>query len=216
MRRDFSRRSGETELMDDLSRPDSEFEAAYRELAIINRRLGGIRAIERFLPARSDLTILDVAAGGCDVGDAIALKTGCRIVSLDMNPRGLYYSTSTIPVVGDSMALPFARDSFDVVMCSLFFHHLTDQECVQSLKEMWRTARLLIIVNDLHRHRIAHASIELLAKFFSHSVMVKHDGPASVRRAFKPGELMDVARRSGVPAHVHRSFPYRLVLVAKK
>src|SRR5204863_2304486 len=105
---DFSRRSGETELMDDLSRPDSEFDAAYRELATINRRLGGISAIERFLPARADLTILDVAAGGCDVGDAIARKTGCRIVSLDMNPRGLHPSTSTLRVVGDSVALPVA------------------------------------------------------------------------------------------------------------
>ena len=38
--------------MDDLSRPESEFDAAYRELAVINRWLGGIRAIQRFLPAR--------------------------------------------------------------------------------------------------------------------------------------------------------------------
>jgi ubiquinone/menaquinone biosynthesis C-methylase UbiE len=213
---DFSRRSNETELMDDLSRPASEFDAAYRELATINRRLGGVRAIERFLPAGSDLAILDVAAGGCDVGDAIARKRGCRVVSLDMNPRGLVYSTNTRTVVGDAMALPFPQGSFDVVMCSLFFHHLTDDECVQSLKEMWRTTRALIIVNDLHRNRIAHASIVLLSSLFSHSVMVKHDGAASVRRAFRPEEFEELVRRSGVPGRVYRSFPYRLVLVAKK
>jgi ubiquinone/menaquinone biosynthesis C-methylase UbiE len=119
-------------------------------------------------------------------------------------------------VVGDATALPFPEDSFDVVMCSLFFHHLTDDQCVQSLKEMWRTARVLIIVNDLHRHRIAHASIVLLSSLFSHSIMVKHDGAASVRRAFRPEELAALARRSGIPGRVYRSFPYRLVLVAKK
>jgi len=36
--------------MDDLSRPDSEFIAAYSELTAVNKHLGGIRAIERFLP----------------------------------------------------------------------------------------------------------------------------------------------------------------------
>ena len=213
---DFSRRAEETELMDDLSRPVSEFDRAYRELAVINRRLGGIRAIERFLLAKQGLTVLDVGAGGCDVGDALAQRSGAAVVSLDINSSGLHRSTHTRPVVGDAMALPFARDSFDVVMCSLFFHHLTGDQCVRALQEMWRTARVLVIVNDLHRHPIAHASIVVLSRLFSKSVMVKHDGPASVRRAFTPAELMALARRSGVPARVHRSFPFRLVLVAKK
>jgi hypothetical protein len=35
-------------------------------------------------------------------------------------------------------------------------------------------------------------------------------------RAFRSSELLDIARRAGVPARVHRSFPYRLVLVADK
>jgi len=51
---------------------------------------------------------------------------------------------------------------------------------------------------------------------FSHSVMVKHDGPASVRRAFRPADLQTIANRAGVPARVHRSFPFRLVLVGTK
>jgi ubiquinone/menaquinone biosynthesis C-methylase UbiE len=213
---DLLRRAEETELMDDLSRPDSEFEQAYRELAVINRWLGGIRAIKRFLPARDGLTILDVAAGGGDVGEAIAQGRNCTIVSLDLNRRGLRYCRRTLPLVGDAMALPFSRESFDIVMCSLFFHHLTNDGCVQALKEMWRTASNLVIVNDLHRHPIAHASIDALSSLFSKSVMVKHDGPASVRRAFRPAELLEIARRGGIPARVYRSFPYRLVLVAGK
>ena len=202
--------------MDDLSRPDSEFKQAYRELAIINRWLGGVRAIERFLPARRCLTILDVAAGGCDVGETVAQQSSGRSVSLDLNPRGLQYCRLTLPVVGDAMALPFSRGSFDVVMCSLFFHHLTDDACVRALEEMWRTTRDRVIVNDLHRHPIAHASIRALSSLFSKSVMVKHDGPASVRRAFRPAELLEIARRARIPARVYRSFPYRLVLVARK
>src|SRR5438552_2462512 len=65
----FRHRLDESEIMDDLSRPEHEFAAAYRELEIINKRLGGVRAIERFLPGTGDLLLLDVAAGACDVSE---------------------------------------------------------------------------------------------------------------------------------------------------
>src|SRR5438552_130849 len=83
----FRQRAVVDELMDDLSRPKREFDEAYRELARVNRWLGGIRAIERFLPA-GDLLILDVAAGACDVGEAIS-RRGRRVIVLDQNREGL-------------------------------------------------------------------------------------------------------------------------------
>jgi ubiquinone/menaquinone biosynthesis C-methylase UbiE len=213
---DFSARAQISEIMDDLERPDSEFEQAYRELATINRRLGGIRAIERFLPAGRNLAVLDVAAGGCDIGDALVQSRSCRVVSLDINAVGLKRTRLTTPVVGDGTCLPFGDTTFDAVICSLSFHHLTDEQCAQVLGEMWRTSRGCVLVNDLHRHPLAYAAIWVLARLFSHSVMVKHDGPASVRRAFRPADLQAIANRAGVRARVHRSFPFRLVLVGTK
>jgi ubiquinone/menaquinone biosynthesis C-methylase UbiE len=213
---DFSARAQITELMDDLSRPSPEFDQAYRELALINRRLGGIRAIERFLPPGNELAVLDVAAGGCDIGDALSEERSCRVVSLDINALGLRKTRRTQPVVGDGMLLPFPDATFDAVICSLSFHHLTDNQCVEVLREMWRTSRGRVLVNDLHRHPVAWAAIWILSQLFSRSVMVKHDGPASVRRAFSPADLQGIARNAGVPAVVHRSFPFRLVLVGSK
>jgi ubiquinone/menaquinone biosynthesis C-methylase UbiE len=212
---DLSVRSNETELMDDLSRPDSEFVEAYNELTAVNKHLGGIRAVERFLP-EDTMSVLDVAAGGCDVGEALASRRKCRVVSLDMNPRGLKMARQSSPVAGDALQLPFADRTFDAVICSLFFHHLTNAECVSVLREMWRVARRIVIVNDLHRNRVAHASIRVLSALFSRSTMFRNDSAASVRRAFRPSELADVAKKAGVPARVYRSFPYRLVLVATK
>jgi hypothetical protein len=81
---------------------------------------------------------------------------------------------------------------------------------------MWQIAKRRVLVNDLHRHRVAYFSIRALSFLFSRSRMVRHDGPVSVLRAFRPSELLDIARQAGVPARVHRSFPYRLVLVADK
>jgi ubiquinone/menaquinone biosynthesis C-methylase UbiE len=205
--------------MDDLSRPEQEFAAAYRELKIINRTLGGVRAIERFLPPAKrgiNLLMLDVAAGACDVSEALLEKLPCRIVTLDLNARGLKLADQSWPVVADALALPFRDGTFDVVMASLFFHHLSNDNCVQVLSQMWRIAKQRILVNDLHRHAVAYFSIRALTALFSKSRMVRHDGPVSVLRAFRSSELSDIARRAGVPARVHRSFPYRLVLVADK
>jgi len=212
----FQHRADEAEIMDDLKQPNHEFTAAYRELEIINANLGGIRAIERFLPAGQDPLILDVAAGACDVSEALLRRRRCRIVTLDLNRRGLQLARQSWPVVGDALDLPFRDGSFDVVMASLFFHHLTNDNCVRVLREMSRIASRRVLVNDLHRHRLAYFSIRALTTLFSKSRMVRHDGPVSVRRAFRPAELLDIARRAGVGARVYRSFPYRLVLVVEK
>jgi ubiquinone/menaquinone biosynthesis C-methylase UbiE len=212
----FARRANEDEIMDDLSQPEHEFAAAYRELEIINRWLGGVRAIERFLPGGSTLLILDVAAGACDVSESLLRNRRDRIVVLDLNARGLKLARKSWPVVGDALDLPFQDGTFDVVTASLFFHHLSDEACVRVLAQMWRIARRRVLVNDLHRHAVAYSSIRALTAMFSKSRMVRHDGPLSVLRAFRPQELFDIAKRAGVPARVHRSFPYRLVLVAEK
>jgi ubiquinone/menaquinone biosynthesis C-methylase UbiE len=212
----FSRRAEATEIMDDLSRPDHEFNQAYCELEIINRRLGGVRAIERFLPREPNLLMLDVAAGACNVSEALLRRNPARIVVLDINPKGLKYARKSWPVVGDALDLPFLDNTFDVVMGSLFFHHLSDDNCVRVLANMWRISKRLVVVNDLHRHPLAYWSFRALAAAFSKSAMVQHDGPVSILRAFRPRELLRVAERAGVPAQVHRSFPFRLVLVARK
>lgn len=163
-----------------------------------------------------NLLMLDVAAGACDVSEALIEKLPCRIVTLDLNARGLKLADKSWPVVGDALALPFRDGTFDVVMASLFFHHLSDDNCVQVLSQMWRIAKQRILINDLHRHAVAYFSIRALTALFSKSRMVRHDGPVSVLRAFRSSELLEIARRAGVPARVHRSFPYRLVLVADK
>jgi len=212
----FAVRSQTPEIMDDLSQPQHEFDQAYRELAMINRRLGGIHAIERFLPAIQNPLILDVAAGGCDISEAIARRLQCRIVVLDRNPKGLRLAKRSFPVAADALEMPFPDRSFDVVMASLFFHHLSDDQCLEVLKSMWRIAKRLVLVNDLHRHPVAYFSIRALAASFSRSRMVRSDGPISVLRAFRPKELLSIAARAGIPARVHRSFPYRLVMVAEK
>ncbi len=213
---DLSQRIHDLELMDDLSRSDEEFAAAFGELTVINRLLGGVRAVRRFLPELAEGRLLDVAAGACDVGDALTTFNGWSVVGLDRDVRGLKFARRSLQVVGDAFELPFSDGAFDLVTASLFFHHLSDDDCVRALGSMYRVARRRVIVNDLHRAPLAYASIVVLTRLFSNSVMVRNDGPLSVRRGFLPAELAAVAERAGIRARVYRSFPYRLVLVAEK
>src|SRR5438309_8317446 len=216
MLRSFAKRADEDEIMDDLSRPEQEFAAAYRELEVVNRWLGGVRAIERFLPHKSNLLMLDVAAGACDVSEALLKRITAQIVVLDVNPKGLKSARKSWPVTGNALELPFRDNTFDVVMASLFFHHLSEVNCVRVLERMWRVSSELVLVNDLYRHPVASWSIRALAAAFSKSTMVSPAGRVSVLRSFRPRELLQVADRAGVPARVYRSFPFRLVLVAEK
>jgi len=213
---DLSRRIHDDELMDDLSRPESEFIQAYREIAKFNRYLGGVRAIERFLSTIEGGLLLDVGAGACDIGDALAKHGRWRSVGLDLNDQGLRLARDSWVVVGDAFELPFPENSFDVVTASLFFHHLSDDDCVRVLQNMYKVARRRIIVNDLHRHHLAYLSTVLMTQLFSGSLMVRNDGPLSVRRAFRMNELAEIAQRAAINARIYRSFPYRLVLVADK
>src|SRR5262249_32290093 len=134
----------------------------------------------------TNLLILDVAAGGCDVSDALPERRSCRVIALDLNPSGLKLARTALPVVGDALKLPFSNQTFDVVTASLFFHHLSNDDCAGVLAEMWRVAKRRILVNDLHRHAVAYYSFQVLAALFSKSRMVRHDGPVSVRRGFHP------------------------------
>ena len=199
--------------MDDPCQPDSAFRQAYRELGMVNRYLGGIRAVDRFLDAGEGGTLLDVAAGASDIGALLARRRGWRVVALDVNFEGLRSVRGGSRVCGDAFQLPFASGSFDVVVASLFFHHLNQADCIAVLREMTRVARRRVIVNDLHRARAAYLAIRMLTRLFSRSEMVRNDAPLSVRRGFRPPELEAIAIHAGRPGRVVRSFPYRLALV---
>ncbi len=213
---DLFKRVDTAEMMDDPTRGPEEFLRAYRELATINRYLGGVRAVWRFLPAGTDGLLLDVAAGACDVGDRLTESGPWRVIGLDLNRTGLSLARRSIPVVGDAFNLPFGDNTFECVTASLFLHHLSEADCIRVLRGMFRVARRRVIVNDLHRAQIAYWSIFTLSRLFGSSRMVQNDGPLSVRRAFRPDELITIARRAGFEGRVHRSFPYRLVLVIDK
>ena len=213
---DFTTRIHTDEMMDDPAQPPEALRQAYLELRTINRYLGGVRAVRRYLPDLEGGLLLDVAAGACDVGEQLSQGGRWRVVGLDRNCEGLSLASKTLPVAADAFELPFADNTFDCVTTSLFFHHLTDAACEHLLRAMVRVARYRIIVNELHRAALAYWSIRALTRVFSGSSMIRNDAPLSVQRGFLPKELLGIAAHAGFRGSVFRSFPYRLVLVVNK
>ncbi len=106
----------------------------------------------------------------------------------------LSLSKATIRLdVADVLHLPYAPNSFDVVLATSILHHFDDATIIEILRAMQRLARHGFIVNDLHRHPLAFYSVRLLFKLLGASPMMQHDGPLSVRRSFRRDELLQLA-----------------------
>lgn len=198
------------ELMDDLAVDERNIDRALQELSMINRWLGGDRVsrlgvqwILRSLPPGRPVTVLDVGAGGSDLSRALApIGRRFEVTALDVNPRAGDFARKhgrpITVIVGSAHALPFDERSFDIAHVSLFLHHCSDEEASTLLENLSRIARYGIVINDLHRHALAYASISLLTRLFSRSALVRHDAPVSVLRGFLRRELTAL-----VPARLH-------------
>ncbi len=235
---DLSQRAVLQEQMDDFSIADDRLEQALRELRYVNRFLGGWRAVRSELNPvleqrrGGSLKVLDVGTGLADIpemivgwGERVGVVVG--VTAVDANPATVAFARNALDArmdrklrgridvrTGNVFDLNLARDdSFDVVIASLVLHHFYDDDLVHALREMNRVASLGLIVNDLHRHPMAYAAIRVIAQLMPVSDMFLHDGPASVRRGFKPDELRDLAVAAGLHHfRVRRGWPYRITL----
>jgi len=76
----------------------------------------------------------------------------------------------------------------DISICSLVCHHFYGKVLVDFIYKMSNTAKLGVVINDLHRHWFAFHSIGLLSRIFSKSHLVKNDAKLSVLKGFKIAE----------------------------
>lgn len=226
----FRERSHKSELIDTGDYTAEEYEGCLHELRRVNRFLGDARALKKTLLREienenlREFSVLDVGAGSGELLRTIAEfargKSKARLVGLELGARSagaiLEESKSfaeIFSVRGTALQLPFAGDAFDYAMCSLFTHHFSDETIVEILREMKRVARRRIFVIDLHRHALAYFLYTTVGKIFLRNRLVRHDGALSIRRSFRPPELINLARRAELKnVSVERHFPFRLVL----
>jgi ubiquinone/menaquinone biosynthesis C-methylase UbiE len=207
-------------------------EASLDDVAAVNRRLGGTRAVlrsfDRLLRGRRSAHVLDVGCGAADIPLALVRHARRRGVALRVVAADLHAGTAAIarrrvadvPGIAvaraDARRLPFADGAFDCALLSLTLHHLDETDLATALRELARVSRGAILVNELERSWPNYLGARLLAATaWRRRPVTRHDGPLSVLRAFTPAELLALARQAGLrDATVERRFFYRVVLTA--
>ena len=108
---------------------------------------------------------------------------------------------------------PFPLPQYDVVMNSLFLHHLDEPQVVRVLQRMAAAARQRIIIDDLRRTRLGYFLAWTGCRLLSRSPIVHFDGPVSVEGAFTDAEILQLAAQAGLQsARLQRHWPQRFLL----
>ncbi|HLF66406.1 MAG TPA: SAM-dependent methyltransferase, partial [Gammaproteobacteria bacterium] len=110
----------------------------------------------------------------------------------------------------------FCQQTFDIISCHFFCHHLTDAELVAFFKQLSQQARLGIMINDLHRHPLSYLGFKLLSLFKSFSPMVRHDALVSIRRGFVKRELVALLQQAGIQNYqIKWQFPFYFNIIIR-
>lgn len=223
-----------SELLDEGAAPSSEVCRSLLDLRRVNRFFGGRRILIGAVlgeAARLGLRrfrFLDVASGSCDLplallgaaeergihAEGFALEYWHRHMAMF---RGDWTNRCNFqPICADAFRAPFADRTFDLVTCSLFFHHLTEDQAIALLAQMSRWARHAVIISDLERHPLAYYFFRVCSRFFTRSPVSRVDGAISLRQSFRIKELQRIGERAGLKDFtVERRWPFRLLLVAR-
>ncbi len=204
-------RSAKQEIMDDLDYQGPILHDALDKLAKINQWLGGnkvtIDGIKKALnvhPKDQPITIVDLGCGGGDMLREIS-KFGAnkgyqfQLIGIDANQHTIDYARSSSKTYNnieflalDVFSETFKTLSYDLVISTLFFHHFKNDTLQSFLKSTLEKANLGIVINDLHRHRLAYYLFKLLCITISNKTIIE-DGLTSVLRGFKKQELIEIS-----------------------
>jgi 2-polyprenyl-3-methyl-5-hydroxy-6-metoxy-1,4-benzoquinol methylase len=174
---------------------------------------------------RTPLRLLDVATGAGDLPVALWRKARRAGIALtvegcDRSPQALAYARRRAEAWGaavrffewDALAGP-CPDGYDVITCSLFLHHLDEEEAVRLLGSMAASAGSLVLVNDLRRSAAGFVLAYVGTRVLSRSDVVHVDGPRSVEAALTVAEVRHLAERAGLAgASVAQRWPCRFLL----
>ena len=228
----LNNRDRQPEVMDQPGLDPKEHAKALmglRRINAISRCSAGLfRPIEALAITKPEqpIRVLELACGGGDIAIDLALMAKRKGLALDihacdLNPEAVAIAQTNAVrrqaaltvFTADALAKPTDHNSFDVVYCTLFAHHLDELDVVRLLEVMALRSRKLVLVDDLIRSRLGFALAWIGTRLLSRSWVVHTDGPLSVRAALQPDEMKSIAMQAGLnDAQIKRSWPERYLL----
>jgi len=226
------------ELMDDPALPAAEHRAALRGLARINVLSFTARALwtrmkHVALASPAPVRVLDIAAGSGDVILAITAMARTEGIPIDAHVldisqealdvagaaariRGLSLTTHRANIVAGDYFIAVGvgvGQRFDIVLCSLFLHHLKHEEIVLVLQRARELTLQQLLVSDLRRCSMGLAAAHVAGRLLTRSPVVRTDSVRSVRAALTPKELGSAAQQARLNGHtITDCWPFRMVM----
>ena len=206
-------RTDKEEIMDDFSIGGDYLRDVLDKLENINRWLGGnkvtlngLKTLLKNHPKEQEITIIDIGCGHGDILRDVA-KFGKKnnykfnLIGVDANSAAIDYAnelSKKYPELSfktqDIFSQEFKDLKFDIVLATLFLHHFKEKELTSFLKNTLNQTKSGIVVNDLHRHKLAYYLFMLLSIFINNTMIVE-DGLTSVLRGFKITDLEKISSK---------------------
>jgi 2-polyprenyl-3-methyl-5-hydroxy-6-metoxy-1,4-benzoquinol methylase len=220
-------RSDATELMDDFSMKGELLRDTLDKLGKINKWLGGnhvtlngLRQLLKNQPKDKVLTIVDL---GCGHGDILRLiadfgrkhNYSFELIGIDANQDAIEYADE-LSVAYEELSFrsvdvfseEFRAMEYDIVLSTLFLHHLNEDEIHALLNTVTTKAKLGVVINDLHRSSMAYALFRLLGLVISNHMIVQ-DGLTSILRAFKRKEIEQISSQLNLNSKISWKWAFR-------
>lgn len=211
----------------------AELRECLRDLIQVNRTVLSYRPTLHWLQqfrssTNAPLHIVDV---GCGAGDMLRRverwaqlnNIAVRLSGIDRNPfasqaaREFSSTNSCIEWLACDAFEYRPAAQIDIVISSLFTHHLPDAEIVRFLQWMDQVAVRGWFVNDLRRARVPYYAFTLLAHAMRWHRFVQHDGPVSIRRSFTPHDWRRYSNEAGLDnVNIFDAWPGRLCVARVK
>jgi SAM-dependent methyltransferase len=230
----LTKRSQEKELLD--LGPDfythEEYAQCLKKLFTVNKLFGFFRStvktLNNFL---KDSTLLDVGCGGgLFLLHLNKFFPQMKMLGSDISAAAISEAQQVLQTwrlkqpdlrvafeLQQQPELELAKNSFDIILVTLVCHHLTDMELINFLQQAHFAAGKAVIINDLHRHRLAHWLYGLISPLLFQNRLITHDGLISIRRGFTRTEWKLLLRQAGIQNYQLKwGFPFRWQLVLLK
>lgn len=226
----IAHRDFQPELMDRPELESSSHFAALQGLARLNRWSHTASTIWRPLEqlargCRRPLRVLDIATGGGDVlcdlaGRAKRANIPFEFGGCDISARAIEFARQradrqdlSINLFSCDVLQDSLPDEFDVIISSLFLHHLTEEQAIVLLDKAKANSREMIVISDLRRTVIGWWLASVATRLLTRSPVVHFDGPRSVGNAYTCSEIRSIVERAGLSnAEITNCWPQRYLM----
>jgi SAM-dependent methyltransferase len=229
----FEQRSTKKELLDEVNIQQDLLFENLKELDVLNRTTCGhgitMNGLKQLVTNRAKTYhIVDI---GCGSGDSLRVMANwarknnfkVKLTGVDINADVIEYlqkQSSAYPeitgITADFQQYLVQNTSIDIVHCSLFCHHLNDNELLTLFTYFGKNIKTGFVINDLQRNRLAYYSAWFFPRLLNGTILAKNDGPVSVLRAFKVSELQYLLQKANIQNYtIQKKLFFRILIIGK-